>query len=204
MAVIDTTLASLTIVKSFPYRGAPEEFSNTYFFDGAKPATDASWKALADAVILEEKPCHAAATTIVRAIGHQAHDSVAVWEYDYAAGSGAIAGTFTPGVDDVKMPGDAACWIRWSTTQKTSKGKPIYLRSYFHGCYRTAVGSDVDLISADYQTALQEYGDDWIAGFSDADGVVHHRAGPHGAVGQVADTSDYITTRTLERRGKRP
>ena len=203
MTAIDTTLASITIVKSFMYRGAPEEWSNTFFFDGTKPATDASWKTLADAVIAEEKACYDSATSVVRAIGHQAGQSVAVWEYDYAANSASVPGTFSPGVDDQKMPGDAACWIRWSTTQKTSKGKPIYLRSYFHGCYRTIVSTDYDLISTDYATALQEYGDDWIAGFADGDAVVHHRAGPHGAVGQVADKSQYITTRTLERRGKR-
>lgn len=204
MAVIDTDRASLTIVKSMPYRGAPEEFSNTYFFTGALPATPASWKALADAVIADEKTLYDSSTTVVRAIGHQAGQSVAVWSYDYEAHSEAVAGTYDPS-GQFMHGGDSANWLRWSTDQLTSKGKPIYLRSYYHPAYADGdVPSTRDTTSSSWVTAAQEFGDDWIAGFNDADSVLHQRCGPHGAVGLVALPSSFVTTRTLERRGRRP
>lgn len=204
MTAIDTTRPSLTIVKSFGYRGTPEEFSNTYFMDGALPASPSSWKTLADNVIAEEKAIFPSNVTIVRAIGHQAGQSVAVWAYDYLAHSEEVAGTLTPPSASVPMPGDSAVWIRWSTDALTSKGKPIFLRSYYHGLFQGNTDTTNDLSPAAQVTAMQEYGDDWIAGFADGDAVVHHRAGPHGVAGLTALPSTYITTRTLERRGKRP
>lgn len=204
MTAIDTALPSLTIVKSFGYRGSPEEFSNTYFMTGALPASPSSWKTLADNVIADEKDIFPADTTIVRAIGHQAGESVAVWDYDYAAASEEVHGDFAAPAASVPFPGDSAVWIRWSTDQRTSKGKPIFLRSYYHSLFQGNTDATNDLSPASQVTAMQEYGDDWIAGFADGDAVVHKRAGPHGVVGLVALPSTYITTRTLERRGKRP
>jgi hypothetical protein len=204
MTAIDTALPSLTIVKSFDYRGAPEEWSNTFFMTGDLPSSPASWKTLADAVIAEEVLCYDAQTEVVRAIGHEAGQSVAVWSYDYAAHSATVPGTFVAAGGDLTTPGDVAAWIRWSTDLLTSKGKPIYLRSYFHGVYSRPAGTDRDLISTTQAAALLEYGQDWVAGFVDGDGVTHTRAGPHGVVGLVPLASTYLTTRTLERRGKRP
>lgn len=203
MTAIDTALPSLTIVKQFTYRGAPEEFSNTYFMTGDLPASPSSWKTLADAVIADEAPLYLATTKLIRAIGHQAGQSVAVWDYDYLAASEEVDGTYT-GTSATPQSGDTAAWIRWSTDQRTSKGKPIYLRSYYHPAYSENAGGGQDTIAASWITNAQEYGDDWIAGFTDGDGVVHHRAGPHGVVGLVAEPSAFPTTRTLERRGKRP
>lgn len=202
MTPISTTLPSITIVKSFTYRGAPEEWSNTYFMTGDLPTTPASWKTLADAVIAEEVLLYDVNTTVVRAVGHKAGDSVAVWSYDYAGAGTAVPGTYTE-TGAFKQSGDTAAWIRWSTDRLTSKGKPIYLRSYYHPAYVEATGAP-DTMAASWVSAAQEYGDDWIAGFTDGDGVVHHRAGPHGVVGIVALPSAFATTRTLERRGKRP
>lgn len=202
MTAIDTALPSLTIVKSFTYRGAPEEWSNTYFMTGDVPASPASWKTLADAVIADEVPIFRSTTEVVRAIGHDAGESVAVWSYDYLAASEEVPGTLATGTG-VQQSGDTAMWIRWTTDQLTSKGKPIYLRSYYHPAISSA-GAAVDVIDSGWVTAAQEYGDDWIAGFADGDGVMHHRAGPHGVVGLVALPSTYATTRTLERRGRRP
>lgn len=203
MTAIDTALPSLTIVKSFMYRDAPEEWSNTYFMTGDLPSSPASWKTLADAVIAEEKLCYTAGTKVVRAIGHKAGESVAVWSYDYDAHSEDVPGTLSPGTGTNQQGGDAAAWIRWSTDQLTSRGKPIYLRSYFHDVWTQSGGSDGDTLSTNQAAALLEFGQDWVAGFVDGDGVTHVRAGPHGVVGLVALASTYVTTRTLERRGRR-
>lgn len=203
MTAIDTTRPSLTIVKSMEYRDAPEEWSNTYFMDGDLPASPASWKHLADLVIADEVPLYDATISVVRAIGHKAGESVAVWSYDYAAVSESVPGTFNP-VGSTPQGGDSAAWIRWSTDALTSRGKPIYLRSYFHPAYAAGVlSTNRDDVDSAWITSAQEYGDDWIAGFADGDGVVHHRAGPHGVAGLVASVSQFVTTRTLERRGRR-
>jgi hypothetical protein len=202
MTAIDTALPSLTIIKTMQYRGSDEEWSNTYFMTGDLPTSPASWKTLADAVIAEEVSLYKSDIEVTRAIGHKAGESVAVWSYDYAEHSESVPGTYTD-ASGVPESGDTAAWIRWSTDQLTSKGKPIYLRSYYHPAYRQA-GTAYDDIATAWAANAQEYGDDWIAGFTDGDGTVHHRAGPHGVVGLVALPSPYATTRTLERRGRRP
>jgi hypothetical protein len=202
VTAIDTTRPSLTLVKNFQYRGNDEEWSNTYFMDGDLPASPASWKHLADLVIADEVPLYDVNQSVVRAIGHKAGESVAVWSYDYAGAGESVPGSYAE-TGAFRESGDTAAWIRWSTDALTSKGKPIYLRSYFHPAY-CANGGSPDDIAASWITAAQEYGDDWIAGFADGDGVVHHRAGPHGVTGLVALPSAFATTRTLERRGKRP
>jgi len=202
MTAIDTALPSLTLVKSFTYRGAPEEWSNTYFMTGDVPASPSSWKTLADAVIADEKTLYDVNQSVVRAIGHDAGDSVAVWSYDYEGASEAVPGTYTE-TGAFLQSGDTAAWIRWSTDALTSRGKPIYLRSYYHPAYCGSTGSP-DLIAASWRTLAQAFGDAWVAGYDDGDAVLHHRAGPHGVVGLVALPSTYSTTRTLERRGRRP
>jgi hypothetical protein len=204
MTPIGTTRDSLTIIKTFTYRGNDEEWSNTYFFDGDLPPDPAHWKTLADAVIADEVSLYDSGTAVTKAIGHKAGESVAVWSFDYAEAMATVPGTLAVGVSTVAQAGDSAAWLRWSTDQLTSKGKPIYLRSYYHPAY--VDGSSLvqrDEVSPNWITAAQEFGDDWIAGFSDG-AVTHHRCGPHGAVGLVALPSAFATTRTLERRGKRP
>lgn len=204
MTAIDTTRNSLTIVKSMTYRGAPEEWSNTYFFTGDLPSSSAHWKTLADNVIASEKTLYDSDVEVVRAIGHQAGESVAVWSYDYAAASESVPGTLTISSTEARQGGDSAAWVRWSTDQLTSRGKPIYLRSYMHPAYADGdTPSTADLCGPTWVTNAQSFGDDWIAGFTDGS-EVHARCGPHGAVGLVATPSTYVTTRTLERRGKRP
>jgi hypothetical protein len=202
VTAIDTALPSLTLVKTFPYRGNDEEWSNTYFMTGDLPASPASWKALADAVIAQEKTLLLTTTDIVRAIGHQAGESVAVWSYDYAAVSEEVAGTYT--ASGTELSGDTANWLRWSTDQLTSLGKPIYLRSYFHPAIASASDATHDQVASGWASAAQAFGDAWIAGFDDGDAVLHHRAGPHGVVGLVAVPCSFTTTRTLRRRGRRP
>jgi len=204
MAAIGTTRHSLTIVKSMTYRGAPEEWSNTYFFTGDLPSSPAHWKTMADAVIADEKTLYDPNVEVVRAIGHQAGQSIAVWSYDYEGAAETVPGTFTISTTAVRQGGDSASWIRWSTDALNSKGKPIYLRSYMHPAYAAGEGAtSADDVSSAWATEAQAFGDAWITGYSDGT-ETHSRCGPHGAVGLVALPGSFVTTRTLERRGRRP
>lgn len=199
-----TAMPSITIVKRLRYRGdTHEEWSNTYHFDGGDPTNGTRWKALADAVIASEKTCYSSENGVIRAFGHKAGVKTRDFLYDYEAGSGIVAGTYAPGTD-ILLPGDAAAWLRWATDQVTSRGKPIYLRSYYHGTYRKPSGTDaIDSVATNQKAALEAFGAAWITGFSDGT-VTHHRAGPNGAIGLAPSVaSTWVTTRTLERRGKR-
>jgi hypothetical protein len=202
MATISTTNPSLTLVKSFTYRGGPEQWSNTYFMDGAIPASSASWHTLAAAVAAAEKTLYDVNTTIVKYIGHAAGSSIAVWSEDLVAESATIAGTYSE-TGAFRCGGDTAAWIRWKTAAITSKGKPIYLRSYYHPAYVQSTGAS-DPIASSWTALAATFGAAWVTGFADGGSVTHHRAGPHGAVGSNPVPSTYATTRTLERRGRRP
>jgi hypothetical protein len=194
--------SSLTIIKKFPYRGADEEYSNTYHFGDGTPADSAAWKTFADAVIAAEKAALLDYTTIIRAVGHKAGVTVADWEYDYEAHSASVAGTFAHGSNPIE-PGDVAAWIRWPTSAKSMKGKPIFLRSYFHNVLPNGTTSPAwDTLHTGMKTALETYGNAWVSGFSDGTNT-YVRRGPNGATGGTALASTYLTTRTLERRGRR-
>jgi hypothetical protein len=195
--------ASITTIKTFDYRGAAEEWSNTYHFGPGAPNTPTKWKALADAVIAAEKVPLQASHTIIRAYGHLAGVAARDWEYDYALHSASVAGQQTLS-GGFYPAGDEAIWVRWPTAVKSSKGKPIYLRSYMHGCIHKAdTIPERDELLAAQKTAYETFGEAWVTGFSDGTDT-YTRRGPNGAVGLTGVmASTWLTTRTLERRGKR-
>lgn len=205
MATIDTTVPSLTIVKSFSYRGAAEEWSNSYFFTGATPSGPTDWHSLAMAVSVQEKTLYDSTQEIIKWIGHEPGESVAVWSEDLVALSETIPGTLAVGGAVVPQGGDSAAWIRYTTDGISSKGKPIYLRNYYHPAY--AEGSTAalaDSVSSTWQTAAEAFGTTWLDGAYVVNGTERYRCGPKGGVAQSRQVSAFVTTRTLERRGRRP
>ena len=194
------SMPSLTVIKSFTYRGAPEEWSNTYHFDGGVPVDQNHWVGLANVVGAAEVLILPPTSKIVRYIGHDGVQTHAVFERDLTALGQELTGTFGPITEAERCPGDAAVWLRYSTTQKTSRGKPIYLRNYYHDCLRSGVAGDHDSTLNGWGAALTAYGNKWVQGFNDG-AVAHHRAGPNGAVGFQPAWGNFITTRTLKRRG---
>lgn len=195
--------ASITIVKDFSYRGALEEFSSTYHFTNDAPTTQGRWQVFADAVIAAEKLCLFSTTRIIRAIGHKAGVKPRDYFHDYLALGTQVAGTLAIASANDPNPGDVAAWVRWSTDQFTSKGKPIYLRNYFHDVCSGNTRTTCDTLQTTEKTALETYATAWVTGFSDGS-AVHVRSGPNGAVGlSPVLASAFVTTRTLERRGRR-
>jgi hypothetical protein len=185
---------------SFTYRGQREIWSTTYHLSSQPPLT-ADWITLSTAVWNMEKLFLASDVQVEGARGYNAGEPpILVWEDDVSPpGQGGIPGTFVPPGGSNHTPGDAAGWIRYTTTQKTSRGKPIYLRNYYHGMYTDANG---DTIVAAQLTAMSNLATQWVTGFS-VSGVLYRRAGPRGAIAQGHAQSAYVTTRTLKRRGKR-
>jgi len=192
---------SLTIVKKMQYRNfSDEEWSNTYHFNGGTPADSAAWKALADAVIAQEKTVFKSYCSVVRAYGHEAGNPISVWTYNYETGSGAVPGTFNPGSSYYPLAGDQAGVLEWETADFTSRGKRIYLRKFIHAGAEEA-DTQGDTVHPDWADALDAYGAAWVTGFISGTYTI---AGPNGADGSSPKHLPYVTTRTLKRRGKRP
>jgi len=180
-----------------------EEYSNQYHLSGSVPSSDANWLTLIDALIAQEKTIYPSNTVVVRAYGYDsdAEDATAVYVKDYLAGGGSgTPGTLTVGTN-VRCPGDAAVWVRWGTSRFNSRGKRIYLRKYFHPAYSSGASTPDIAISAQL-TALGNFGVKMRdASFAESR-TIRSRLHAETIVGSAA--GDYITTRTLKRRGKRP
>lgn len=201
----------LTIVKKFTYRGDPtEEYSNTYWLTGSAPATAADWRTLFDALVVEEKKVYAAGVNVIRGYGYD-NDSghagiagetvaAAVWSVDLTVAPNTIVPGTMSAASSVLGPGDSATWIRWKTSRLNTKGKPIYLRKYFHPGY--ADTANMDNASTTWKTAAGLFGTKLRDGSFTTGRTL--TAARHTDVLVGAGVSTYLTTRTLKRRGKRP
>lgn len=181
---------SLKVTKSFTYEGTTRLWSNRYHFNGGVPADSAAWTTFADLVVADEAPIYQSDVTIVQVDGYVAGSDVPVFTKAYTTVG---TGSFFAGVT---VPGDCCAIERYSTTAKTSKNHPIYLFNYFHGVKGTSTGAADDVNGAQL-TAYDEYGTDWIAGYSD--GVnTYVRAGPNGATAISRITKPYIRHRDFK------
>ncbi len=185
-------------IKTFSYRGAPEEWSNDYHFVGDPPADDAGWRSLCNDLGALEKDALTGDVEIVRFLCYadDTHDST--YTYDLASFGGVLTGSVAITDEDARVQGDSAYCGRWPTGRRTSTGKPIYLRKYFHGGLHNA--TDPDRVADSLITAMGVFVEAVASSSGDWPGM----AGPDG----VAPTGYYVmpelTTRTLKRRGRRP
>lgn len=191
------------IVKNFPYRGLTEEYANVYHLSGTEPADSSAWDTLLTAIRDAEKPILSPEVTFTDGYGYNegswetkptTADAHTVWTTSNV-GTLSLTG-------QNRVPGDGAYWVRWSTGDVTDPGgKPIYLRKYFHPAYWSSAAGPDNVVTAT-KTALVTYANKFTDGTSLGGSLKICR--PNGHVGVTALAGDYITTRTLHRRGKRP
>lgn len=189
---------SIVIVQRFTYRDKDEEFSNRYHMTGDDPADTAAWKTLADGLISQLQPIYDGSVGFVRAYGYHedGHPSVAQIDYE-APGNTVVFGTTT--YTTTAMPGDDAMMVQWDTGRLSTRNKRIYLRKYFHGVFNRV--ADKDKINATQEANLNTLATGLMADLGDG---THLLAGPDGNSPINGGASQWITTRTLKRRGKRP
>jgi hypothetical protein len=196
--------ARLVVIKRFSYRGnALEEFSNEYCLTGATPADAAAWRTLFDALVAQEKTVYSGGVSVVAGYGYDSESPTAhaVWSVDLTISPNTpVAGTggFTSGI---RAPGDAAVWCRWKTDHNNSKGKPVYLRKYFHDAWAGS-NATIDSVYGLQLTALNNFATKMKDG-TFLDGRIIKPPGYSAAI-ISSGAGPYITTRTLKRRGKRP
>lgn len=183
------TVASIRVIKSFPFKGGTRFWSNRYAFTGGTPADATHWHTLMDAVTTAEKAIHLSNTVITEAVGYAAGSDVPVASKTYT-----LAGTYSPGTDDLRAPGEVVGLVRWSTNARSTKNHPIYCFSYIHGALFSNTPADKDTLPADWKSALSTYASSWVTGFSDGT-ITAVRSTPagHTAVGSVIE--EYLTHR---------
>lgn len=182
---------SVKIVKHFGFRGGSRQWSNRYHFDGTEPPDLSHWTTLVNAIVAAEKACFDSNVGFDSAICYDPGSDLPLHTISLS-GNGTATGWSAQA-----QAGEVCGLLRYSTDQRTSKNHPIYLFTYFHGVYATG-GPPADTLYSSQKTAMQTYGNAWVAGFSDG-AVTHHRAGPRGAVAQGAFVETYVTHRDFPR-----
>lgn len=196
-------LTGITTVKQFTYRGDPtEQFSNTYHFRSAPPSTSEDWDTMFHNLANIEKGVFPTTTHIVAAYGYDNDDEkpVSVWSTFLAIGNDAISGTYSPTPGEPEFAGDQASLVSWQLDERDRRGKYKYCRKYLHNGYSQV--TTPDHLSPTYKSALLVY----AAALDPSGGAFHGgiRARTTAAPVNYHAASDWVTTRTLKRRGKRP
>lgn len=194
----------LTLIKHFPYRDQPtEEFSNQYWFTGSAPTNDVEWKSLADALVAAENKIMHGGVVYTDAYGYNdaTPKAPAVSHIVFPSGAPYLGIYFSDVLTEQGCAGDQAAWIRWATARRTIHGKVIYLRKYYHAPHAALAQSGADALSPHYKTALGDLATLLASPSGVGFGPLTGRG--HVDVIQSHATSSWVTTRTLERRGKR-
>jgi len=198
----------LVLIKRFQYRGdTNEEWSNKYWLSGPIPNTSQEFKAQADALAQMESACYTLRTHIVRAYGYNAFETdphadviPAVWSYDYEAQGEEIAGRLITNTGRA-FSGDQAGVVVWKTDRRSVKGKPIWLRKFFHDGYVSS--SDSDSLDTDTLFAYNNF----VAELGQAPaqpGLGHVRSPVADAAIELEGSKGSVSIHQLKRRGKRP
>lgn len=187
-------MPSITMRKTQLYNGQPEEWVNTYHISPI-PGDRAGWVTTANAIWAGEQTFLGTNVHFVGFYGYEAGNESSIVQVEAGdegldTGQGAVTGQ--------QPPSETAGWIRWKTSERSTKSKPIYLRNYYHGL---ADISNQDVIANSIRDDMQAFGEMMRDG-SLPGGI--KKVGPQGAVAGVVATSQFFTTRELTRRGRRP
>lgn len=193
------TRSSLLVVKSMSALGSTREWTNRYHVTGPLTPTFAQFQTLADAVVADEAAALEGFITIVRVDWSDASTASStnlngdtLYTKSYSTAGGATSGSD----GSLIAPSDCAVLLRYTTDARSVKNHAIYLFNYYHGAYHSSTNKDN--VGGVQKTGFEEYGDDWLAGFSD--GVnTRIRCGPHGAVAQSRSVKTLITHRDFPR-----
>lgn len=189
----------VVLYKTFTYRGNDEEWGNTYHFVGDAPSSPSDWRDLVDDLVTLEKTVLWNEVTIERAICYEDTDHSSVYSYDLSAFAGTVAGTINA-VSESAAPqeGGTSYMARWDTGRRSTKGKPIYLRKYWHPALSGAFTPDV--IVSGVVTLVSTFASNVMSSSSSWPGL----AGPDGVapVGYLAQT--YANYRDLRKGRRRP
>jgi len=188
------------LIQTIPYRGNTHETGNLYHFVGSAPSDDSGWDDLVDDLAAIVGPGLSAANVIVRAYCYTDTDNDSVYTSDLVARSATVTGSNSPGSSATREPGDVAAWIRWKTARVNSKGKPIYLRKYYHCVYGQELPAQVDALDSTFSANMASMGNSLRGSSGSWPGL----GGPDGVEPALCSVSPFLTTRTLLRRGKRP
>lgn len=194
-------VVGIVVNKAFTYRGdTDEEWSNKYFLSGPIPASDTEWRTLFDQVCQLECTVYNPGVKIVSgyAYADDADDAQAVWGVDLTLTSQEVPGTLAVASTE-HMAGDQAGLVWWKTSRRSTKGKPIYLRKYYHG--GGTQGTTGDQISPTCLTAYNVLASALQGGGWGGARVLRSQKFSESLV--QAQGSEWVTTRTLKRRGKK-
>jgi hypothetical protein len=119
----------VSITKSLAFRGAAQEFSNTYYYQsvqGTVSAADA--EALLDALVTKERAIHSLAVTFVRG---RVWSAGGTKEQNNMIFQKQLSGQGGGGSDSSSMDRERAFLVRFRAGVDT-KGRPVYLRKWWH------------------------------------------------------------------------
>lgn len=134
----------VSITKTFSFRGAAQEFSNTYYYETPLPVIASVATGLIDAVVALEKPMHGSQVTFLRGRCWTTGGTKA--ENNMLADK-PLSGTGTAGTGGgSSLDRERAFLVRFRAGND-SRGRPVYLRKWWHldimtvGGYNLAGGS---------------------------------------------------------------
>lgn len=121
-------IIGITTTKNVSFRTVAQEFSNTYFYYLLGAAT-APWKSLVDEIVAVERQLHSSDVVFVRSAAWDASGTPAQNEMMFQQ----VESGFGLQAANATMDRERAILIRWAAG-KDVRGKPVYLRKWYHSC----------------------------------------------------------------------
>lgn len=189
----------VVLYKEFTYRGSPEEWGNTYHFLGDPPSDPAGWRDLVDDLVALETPIIVSLNNITRAICYENTDDASVYSYDLSAFAGVVPGGFdSAALGRHNQEGGTSYMMRWNTGRRSSRGKDIFLRKYWHPAPSATATPDV--LAPEMVTRLDTFGPAVMAVSGSWPGL----AGPDHVAPISSHSLTYTNYRDLRKGRRRP